>query len=699
MQRHSLGKRWTRATLALSLVGLIATAPLAAQDRLKSMPGYDRYQAVGRKTGAALKSGAVSGQWLDDGSFEFKRGGKVLVFDVAKLELRETEKPSGDTRSDAGSRRTQGGRERGRQFDKALSPDGLLEASCRERNLWISAADGTASRAITNDGSETTRIKNATGSWVYGEELDQVTAMWWAPDSERLAFYRFDESPTLDYHLALDQTKVQSRLDVEAYPKAGANNPIAEIAIHHLERASTTPVDVRSGAEFSDDVVGHYVYGVEWTADGSELLFHRTNRRQNVMELCAADPETGKVRVVVREEWPASWTENSPDLKWLADGRRFLWTSERNGWRNLYLYELSGKLLATVTQHEFEVASVVRIDESAGHVFYLARSGDNHMKMQLHRVGLDGTGDRRLTDPAFHHTIDLAPNGKFFVDIAQTHDTPPSTRMRDFEGKLLGELGSSDLTEYDALGLKRVELLSFRAADGVTELHGMLHFPSQFDPEKRYPLLVSVYAGPGTNAAREAFVNPNSLTEYGFLFATFDSRSAGGRGKRFLDAIYQKLGTVEIDDQAAGVKSLWDRPYLDRERVGIFGTSYGGYASVLCLLRHPDVFRAACASSSVTDWRHYDTIYTERYMRTPQDNEAGYDAGSAMKHVEQLAGRLMLFYGTSDNNVHPSNTLQLVQALQRAGKSFELQVGPDQGHASLSNDRMMEFFIEHLVQH
>jgi dipeptidyl-peptidase 4 len=265
------------------------------------------------------------------------------------------------------------------------------------------------------------------------------------------------------------------------------------------------------------------------------------------------------------------------------------------------------------------------------------------------------------------------------------------------DGKVVAELAASDLTKFDKLGLRKPELITYKAADGVTDLHGLLHFPSTFDPAKKYPLLVSVYAGPGTNGARETFALPNPLTEYGFLVATLDSRSAGGRGKKFLDAIYGKLGVTEIDDQAAGVKALWARPYLDRQRVGIHGSSYGGYASLLCLLRHPDVFQAACASSPVTDYRLYDSIYTERYMGLPQDNKAGYDAGSALTHVPKLKGRLMLYFGTADTNVHPSNSLQLIRALQRAGKSFDLQVGPDQNHSRLAQPRMMEFFLETLV--
>jgi dipeptidyl-peptidase-4 len=225
----------------------------------------------------------------------------------------------------------------------------------------------------------------------------------------------------------------------------------------------------------------------------------------------------------------------------------------------------------------------------------------------------------------------------------------------------------------------------------------MLHKPSNFDPTREYPVLVSVYAGPATNGARETFTLPNTLTEFGFLVVTMDSRSAAGRGKRFLDAIYQKLSTGEIDDQAAGIRALWDRPYVAKGRAGIFGTSYGGTSSVMALLRNPDVFHAASASSAVTDWRNYDSIYTERYMWIPQENPNGYDAGSAMEYAADLDGDLMLFYGTADNNVHPSNTLQLIAALQRAGKHFEVQVGPDMGHSGVNRDRMMEFFIESLV--
>jgi dipeptidyl-peptidase-4 len=242
-------------------------------------------------------------------------------------------------------------------------------------------------------------------------------------------------------------------------------------------------------------------------------------------------------------------------------------------------------------------------------------------------------------------------------------------------------------------------MFTYKAADGKTTMHGLIHFPSTFDPTKKYPVLMPVYGGPASasNTARETFVTPSALTEYGFLVVNLDSRAVPGMGKRQLDSIYLKLGQVEMDDMAEGVKALWNRPYVDKNRVGVYGTSYGGYASAMLLGRHPDVFAAASASSPVTAWYHYDSIYTERYMWIPQENKEGYEAGSAMTYVKDIKGRLMLYYGTADNNVHPSNTMQLIAALQEAGKSFDLQVGPDRGHTGINTDRMMEFFIENLI--
>ncbi len=699
-QQNRRLKRIGGGLLAL-VVTVLAMGAAHAQDRLRTMPRYDRYVRLRGEIFGSYKSGALNVTWTDGGkAFEFSRDGKRYRYDVAERKAVEANNSNAAPANPPfGNRFPPRGAfaGRGRQVGSTTSPDGKWKASYRDRNLWLSKADGKDEIAVTTDGNEKTRVKYGTACWVYGEELGQRTAMWWSPDSKKIAFYRFDESKVRDYFLTLNHLQVQNTLDVEPFPKPGAPNPVVDVLIYDLETKKTVTVDVRDGKPFDDTVVGHYVYNVQWSPDGRELLFHRTNRRQNVMEFTACNPETGKCRVIVREEWLPSWTENHPTLRFLKDGKRFIWTSERTGWRNFYLYDLSGKLLATLTNHPFEVANIVRVDEEQGLFYYMARSGDNHMKLQLHRVGLDGKGDTRLTDPAYHHTVDLSPDGKYFTDVIQTHDAPPETRLVDGEGNVIETLSRSDLSKFEQLGLKRVELFTFKAADGTTDLYGLLHKPSDFDPNKKYPLLVSVYAGPETSGARETFTTPNPLTEFGFLVATLDSRSSGGRGKRFLDAIYLKLGVTEIDDQAEGVKVLRQRPYVDGSRVGIYGSSYGGYASVMCLLRHPDVFQAACASSPTSDWRNYDTIYTERYLWTPQENKDGYDAGNACTYAKNLKGRLMIYFGTADNNVHPAHALQLIAALQREGKSFDVQVGPDRGHSSIGTERMMEFFIENLV--
>jgi len=679
-------------TLVVLVIGSTATD---AQDRLRTMPGYERYAAMAPKLASSIKSGAITPQWADDGnSFEFTRDGKRFRFTVATKAVSEVAPLNGGAAM--GARRL-GAPARGRQYTEAWTTDSAMKAVYRANNLFISARDGSGERQLTTDGSKERRIKYGTASWVYGEELDQVTAMWWSPNGRQLAYYRFDENPVKDYWLQMDQTAVQGAVMIEAYPKAGTQNPIVDLFVFDQVTGKTVRIDARDGKPLTDEVVGHYVYGISWSPDGSEILLRRTNRRQNIMEFAACSPTTGACRVLVREEWLASWTENSPTIRWLADGKRFIWESERTGFKNYYLYDLSGKLIAPLTQHPFEVAGIVKVDEEAKQLWYYARSGDNFMKLQLHRVGLDGRGDRRLTDPAFHHTVSVAPNGRHLVDVAQTHAIAPVTRVLDASGKVVATVAESDLTAFTAAGFRAPEMFTYTAADGTTPLHGMLHKPSNFDPSKRYPVLFSVYAGPATNGAREVFGPPMAWTEMGFLVVTLDTRSAAGRGKKALDAIYEKLGEVEIDDLAAASRHLAKLPFVDGQRVGIFGTSYGGYASALALLRHPDAFHAASASSSVTSWHHYDTIYTERYMYTPQANPEGYKKGNAMEYAANLRGRLMIFYGTADDNVHPNNSMQLIQALQRAGKSFEVQVGPDVGHASINQQRMMEFFIQSLV--
>ncbi|WP_420387007.1 DPP IV N-terminal domain-containing protein [Roseivirga sp.] len=675
---------------ALSM--LILAMPGKAQDKLKNMPGYDQYSRVAPQIRGSVEYGMISANWSEDGgSFQYVKDGKLWKYDVKKK-----------TQEDLGTpprpeRRRFNRPARGRQYASADAPNGELMAYTKDRNMYISNIDGSNVQAITTDGNMDNQIKYGIATWVYGEELGQITAMWWSPDSKKVAFYRFDEKNSKKYYVLLDQLQMYDSLEVMSYPKVGEPNLPVDLMVYDLETKKMTKLDTRDGKPFNDGALGTYLYGVEWTPDGSELLYHSTNRKQDIMELRAANPETGKSRTVVREEWLPSFTRNTPEMHWLADGKRFIWASERSGFNNYYLYNVDGTLEATITNHPFEVAGIQMVDEKKGELYYMARSGENHMKMQLHKVRLDGSKDTRMTDPAYNHRVTISPDGKYFIDIAQTHNIAPFTNLVDSKGKVLAELAKSDLSKFESLGLKKVEAFTFTAADGKTELHGLLHFPSNFDPNKKYPLILANYGGPATNEFTENFTLPNSLTEYGFLVVDVDGRNVRGRGKRMLDEIYGKLGQVEMDDFAEGIKSLYDRPYFDKNRVGVYGTSYGGTTSATSLLRHPEVFHAAVVNSAVTDWRYYDNIYTERYMNLLENNLEGYETFSLMNQVDQLEGELMVYFGTSDNNVHPQNSLAFIKALQDARKSFEVQVGPDRGHTAMDTERMMEFFIEHLV--
>jgi dipeptidyl-peptidase-4 len=495
------------------LVILVLTFQISvAQDKLKSMPGYERYQKISPQIRASVKTGALTVKWSDDGSsFNYERDKKVYRYTVKTKTTTEV----GD--APAPERRNMTGPARGRQAQSTNSPDGKWKAYTKDRNMYLSTADGSGAIAITSDGNDETQVKYGIATWVYGEELRQRTAMWWSPDSKKIAFYKFDEKNVKKYYVLLNQLKLQDSLEVEAYPKVGADNLPVDLMVYDVDTKKLIQFDIRNGKPFKDGELGTYIYGMSWTPDGKELLYHSTNRKQDIMEYRAADPATGKSRTVVREEWLASYTDNTPEISVLQDGKRFIWASERSGFNNYYLYDFSGKLINVLTKHPFEVSRIVKVDEKEGLLYYMARSGENHMKQQLHKVKLDGTKDVRITNPAYDHTISISPDNKFFVDVAQTHDTAPFTSLLDAKGKVVAELAKSDMSKFESLGLKKVEAFTFTSVDGVTQLHGMIHFPSDFDPTKKYPMLLNNYGGPGTNAFRESFTYPDALAEYGFL--------------------------------------------------------------------------------------------------------------------------------------------------------------------------------------
>lgn len=691
-------------TLMVAALAFALAPPAMAQSRIKTMPGYDQWAEVSPKIASSFKSGAITPVWAADSlSFDYSQDGLRWRFDVATLKATRVADapgeptPAGPAAQPAAA--APGGlvlaRGRGREAD-VLAPDGKSRAFSRDHNIWYAPGEGGSEQQISFDGGVKERIRNGVGSYVYLEEFSVSQPVWWSPDGTKLAWMRYDETKVDDYFLQLDQTRTLSTVLTQAYPHAGANNPVADLMIFDFATGKTRRMDTREGLPFSNNVIGHYVWNAQWTADGAEILARRADRLQKHYDLTACDPATGKCRSVVRESRPATWAQGGAP-RFLADGKRFIWSSERNDFRNLYLYDLSGALLATLTRHAFDVVDVVKVDETAGWIWYTARSGDNPMKVQLHRVQLDGREETRLTDPALTHRVEVSPDGMYFVDVEQAHDKPPVTRLRDRDGKALADVAASDLSRFDQLGLRKAERFSFTAASGPTRLHGMLQFPSNFDPAKKYPLLLSVYGGPGSAGLNETFATANPLAEYGFIILRLDARTNTGRGRKVLDQAYQQLGVIEIDDFAEGIRAAAVRPYVDASRVGVYGTSYGGSVAALMLMRYPELVHAAVANSPVTDYRLYDTAYSERFLGLPEQSPAAYDRAALLTHIDGLKGDLMIYYGTSDDNVHPKNALQLIKALQEAGKSFEVQVGPDRGHTSLDQTRMMEFFIERLI--
>lgn len=579
---------------------------------------------------------------------------------------------------------------RGFRYTEVFSPDLRYRAYTRDFDLYVKDRDGKEIR-LTHDGHD--NLRNGFPDWVYPEELSQYTAFWWSPDSTKIAYMQFDQSPVTRYPLVYDVTPVP-KLELLAYPKAGTNNPIIRFFIVEVATGKTVRVD--TGIE-----TNVYLYRGQWWPDGREFVYRRLNRLQNRIEIFAADPETGKSRLLFSDEDPCYIDENLP-LILLEDNRHAVWASERTGFKELYLYDRSGKLVRQLTNARLPVGTVLGVDEDSGWIYF---TGFQNGGLESHgfKVRLDGKGFGRITREPGMHSLSFSPNFRYYVDSYSSFDEPGRTVLFAADGKKIREIGRSVATpELDALKLVKPESFTFKSADGKHDLDGILYKPAHFDPGESYPLILSVYGGPGAKRIynRYNFVDGNqTLAQLGFIVAAVDHRGVSGRGKAFQNLMYLNLGDIEVADHAAAVKHLAALPYVDGGRVGIFGHSYGGYLTCMALLKEPDVFHVGVAGAPVTCWKNYDTIYTERYMRRPEDNPEGYEKGSAMTYAANLKGRLFIHHGAVDDNVHPGNSVQLLHALLEAGKRVDFMLYPEQQHGiryPQYADSRVEYFIEHL---
>lgn len=678
------------AELALPLFAFVLIFPAeASAQKLPEQPGHDRFQAAQKQRSTFGRHGRIRKvTWARD----FNRvtldiDGEKRTFDFESRTFGEEAQFEAYQPPESPSRR-RSPVPRAEQRKIEPSNSGDWAAHYRDFNVVLrETANAENEIQITRDGNE--KLRYGTCCWVYGEELDQSTAMWWSPDDAFLAFYEVSESHMRDYHLTIDNTESYTRLHTVRYPKAGDPNPKVAILIYERQTGKTVRAEIEGEPT-------QYLYGVRWTPAGDELLVNRTNRHQDRLDVLAVDPRTGTSRVVLSEQ-QETWQNNSPEMTFLKDGNRFIWETEKNGWKNYELRDLSGKLLHELTRAEnYPVQRIVELDEDQGWLYYSASSADNPYNLQLHRVRLDGTENRRIsTSPLNHTSQHISPDHRWVVAVAEDLTTPPEVLIYSTDGQLLGQ-HVSPVPEEEKKYLTS-ELFDFLADDGQTKIYGTLHKPVDFDPAKTYPLVVSVYGGPGSPGITNRFQPLDPYCEFDVCIARIGNRGTIYRGKAFESATYLKLGGPDLKDQADGVRYLAKRPYIDGSRVGIFGHSYGGYMSALALLKYPEVFHVGVAGAPVTHWANYDTIYTERYMRTPRENPDGYQQGACQEFAENLKGKLLLVHGLIDDNVHPSNTWQLAEALHQADKRFDMQIYPKFKHGIGSTYYSLRW--EYLLQH
>ena len=581
-----------------------------------------------------------------------------------------------------------------------FSPDGKLVAFVRANNLYVADVSTGHETALTTDG--TAKILNGRLDWVYEEEIygrGQARAYWWSPDSSRIAFLRLDDGPVPAFPV-VDHIPYEQQLEQWDYPKAGDPNPLVRLGIARVSGGATTWVDT-SNYPPADQLIVR----VGWTPDGSRVVYEVQNRTQTWLDLDVADRTTGASQTVMRETgrfWIAADDAMLP--LWLKDGS-FLWVSDRSGWRHLYHYNHDGTAIRQVTRGKWELRTLHGIDESSGWVYF---SGTERSPLgdDVYRVKLDGTGLRRLSEPAGTHSPNFSPSFAFYVDSWSDITTPRQSRLHRTDGAAVRVVQENIVPALASYELSKPEFLQVKTRDGFV-MEAMMIKPPDFDPARRYPVYQFTYGGPHAQQVRNAwggtqYLYHQLLAQNGIIVWICDNRTASGKGSESVWPLYKNFGDVELRDIEDGVTWLKQQPYVDGSRIGIHGWSYGGYLTSYALT-HSKSFVMGIAGGTVADWRDYDTVYTERYMGLPSENPEGYRKSSPRFAATNLIGALMLIHGTIDDNVHVANTLQFAYELQKAQKPFRLMLYPKSRHGIVDpalvrhmRSAMLDFVLEHL---
>ncbi|HEY4425608.1 MAG TPA: S9 family peptidase [Pyrinomonadaceae bacterium] len=583
------------------------------------------------------------------------------------------------------------------EVGEGFSPDGRMVSFVRENNLYVEDLGmQRRERALTRDGSA--KLLNGRLDWVYQEELygrGNFGAYWWSPDSTSIAFLRIDESPVPEFTV-VDHIPYDQKLEVTAYPKAGDPNPIVKLGV-----VNAAGGDIRWIDTFKYQPENFLISRVTWTPDGEKVVYQAQNREQTFLDVNFADPRNGKSSNVIHETSKA-WVAINEQPIWLKDGS-FIWASERNGWEHLYHYSADGKLLRQITDGKWEVRSIEGVDEANGYIYFTATE-HSHIANHGYRIKLDGSGLTRLTQTEGSHRLDLSPANNYFVDVWSDLNTPSQVRLYDASGKLVRVIAENKVDALKQYKLGTTELLQVKTRDGFA-MEAMMIKPPDFDARKKYPVMSFTYSGPHAPQVKngwgsQTYMFHQLLAQKGYIIWVCDNRTASGKGMDATWPVYKNFGELELRDLEDGVTWLKSQSYVDGSRIGIWGWSYGGFMTSYALT-HSESFKIGISGGTVADWRDYDSIYTERYMGTPQNNPEGYKKSSPVNAAKNLHGKLLLIHGAIDDNVHMQNTIQFIYELQKAGKQFQLMLYPKSRHGvtdPLLLKHMRQMMLDYIVE-
>jgi dipeptidyl-peptidase-4 len=572
--------------------------------------------------------------------------------------------------------------------EPTFSPDGKKIAYAKENNLYVYDIATKKSTPITSDGKKNAIINGIT-DWVYEEEFAFVRAFDWSADSKKLAFIRFDESEVPEFSMSIFRKDLYPTIETFKYPKAGEKNSTVSLHIYDVATASKKEVNLSNYSDF-------YIARMKWTKDPNVLSVQVLNRHQDNLDLLFIDGNAATTKVVLNEKDKA-YVDVTDNLTFLKDNS-FIWTSEKDGFHHIYLYDKTGKLKNQVTKGNWEITNYYGFDEKTNTVFYQSVENGS-INRDVYRIGIDGKNKTRLTSQSGTHTATFSPNYLYFINAFSSATQPPVYSLNESKtGKSIQVIENNEAlaTKLKAYDIATKEFFVLKTAKGHS-LNAWMIKPKDFDASKKYPVFMYQYSGPGSQQVNNDWNSSDDywfamLAQQGYIVACVDGRGTGFKGAEFKKCTQKELGKFEVEDQIDAAKVIGSYSYVDASRIGIWGWSYGGFMASNCIMKGADVFKMAIAVAPVTNWRFYDSIYTERYMQTPQENASGYDDNSPINHVDKLKGKFLLIHGSADDNVHVQNSMQMMEALIQANKPFDSQIYPDKNHGIYGGKTRIQLF-------